>query len=125
MFDVIVVMNDRKQLDMQLWMTVSRFLSAHGVAIDPRSRPSSSEELAHLLLTQSKGTSRTNPLLVFSTLQKFIRIGSMDLSSGSRPFPTCRIAILADEAHRSHGHRGSRLLHGMYPPPWEEEERTE
>lgn len=107
-------MNDRKQLDMQLWITVSRFMMAHGMPVDTRSRPDSSQAL-YELLTESDVPEEGPPLLVFATIQKFMRVGAM--AQAHYATPTHRIAVLADEAHRSHGHRGSRLLHGMFSPP--------
>lgn len=106
-------MNDRKQLDMQLWITVSRFLSTHGIFVDSGCRPSTSNELKELLFSKSSIIS-DEPYILFSTLQKFIKIGSLDNTDKENlsKFKN-RIAIIADEAHRSHGKRGTRLLHGI------------
>lgn len=107
-------MNDRKQLDMQLWLTVSRFLNTHGITVDIANyRPTSSLELEYILKDISNQDNKTKkkPSIVFSTLQKFVKISLFQNGSSISKFKS-RLAIIVDEAHRSHGKRTTRLIHG-------------
>ena len=101
---------------MQLWLTVSRFLSTHGIFVDAGCRPSTSAELRNILLHEAtkKDDKQAEPSIIFSTIQKFVFASTMDTENPQNftEFPS-RIAIIADEAHRSHGKRGTRLIHGL------------
>lgn len=89
MFDAIIVMNDRKQLDEQLGETVIEFLREHNITDVKRSN--SSLNLSCLILERSAR-------VIITTLQKFAKLLKPEFISKRR------IAIIADEAHRTHVH---------------------
>jgi hypothetical protein len=113
-FSMVIVLTDRLQLDRQLGDTVEKMLNAHGERLV---RCSTSAQLRDLLLAPA----HRRPRAILSTLQKFAGLskGCMSLGDGASAAPASassplhqllgggrtggRIALIADEAHRSHG----------------------
>lgn len=113
-FSMVIVITDRLQLDRQLGDTVEAMLNAHNERLV---RCSTSAELHDLLLAPA----HRRPRAVLSTLQKFAGLGkggALDAGAGSAAPAAAlsplkqllaqgrargRIALIADEAHRSHG----------------------
>ena len=85
----LLVINDRNDLDDQLFDT---FAAAHEFLRQSPKHAESSEELRHLMDTQSGG-------IVFSTIQKF----SPEKDESTMPVLTDRsdVIVIADEAHRT------------------------
>eukprot|EP01103_Thecamoeba_quadrilineata_P010191 TRINITY_DN2125_c1_g3_i2.p1 TRINITY_DN2125_c1_g3~~TRINITY_DN2125_c1_g3_i2.p1 ORF type:complete len:1061 (+),score=328.65 TRINITY_DN2125_c1_g3_i2:79-3261(+) len=120
-FDTILLLIDRKELDVQLGETVVNFLAAHDVR--HISRVDTSAELNAALLERKSR-------IIITTVQKFAQLSSnIDTSPNSnsgrpskfaeeekmkiRTLNSLRIAIVADEAHRSHGRSTTGKLHGF------------
>ncbi|GAM28755.1 hypothetical protein SAMD00019534_119310, partial [Acytostelium subglobosum LB1] len=114
-FDTIVVMNDRSQLDAQLGDVIIKFLEANG--IKSCSRPKSSKQLQYEI---SHGKNR----IVITTMQKFSQLlptlskqqqghsgTPQDALFETFSFKTNSVAIISDEAHRSHGKSTTERLH--------------
>eukprot|EP01133_Synstelium_polycarpum_P001164 gene1164-1334_t len=103
-FDTIVIMNDRSQLDAQLGDVIVKFLEANG--IKNYCRPKSAKQLQREI---SIGKNR----IVITTMQKFSQLLPNNNSSKSDDFAfnTNSVAIISDEAHRSHGKSTTERLH--------------
>eukprot|EP01132_Coremiostelium_polycephalum_P010262 gene10262-12586_t len=100
-FDTIVIMNDRSQLDAQLGDVIIKFLESNGVT--NYCRPKSSKQLQREI---SLGRNR----IVITTMQKFAQL--LPSSTGSDfSFKSNSVAIISDEAHRSHGKSTTEKLH--------------
>jgi type I site-specific restriction-modification system R (restriction) subunit len=116
--------NDSIILDEQLGDTVIAFFHSNGIFGLERSK--SSEHLAQLMTSEE-------PRVIITTLQKFVMLGTVPIvsplwwdiaSSCSIQFTKeediliddRRVAIIADEAHRSHGKKATRNLHGACVP---------
>ena len=111
-FSTVLVLTDRLQLDKQLGDTVESMLAAHGESLV---RCSTSAELDAALA----GPPGNCPRAVLSTLQKFAGLeakgrdaaGAVKQAHASPALQALlhdgggggRIAVIADEAHRSHG----------------------
>lgn len=129
-FAMVIVLTDRLQLDRQLGDTVETMLNAHGIHL---LRCTSSNELLGAL--QSPAGQR--PRAVLSTLQKFAGLAKSHVSrEAARPSDSPgeakasltldlllgggrglgaggRIALIADEAHRSHGSSTSLAINQL------------
>ena len=136
-FSLVIVITDRKVLDEQCGGVVSAYFEALGAG-DLLERATSCDNLRELLTTRDHGA-RTR--VVITTFQKASQrsvtasaaaagedaidadaadlaacdeVGLESVSAGA--MTTCsepRIAILADEAHRAHGHGTTQQLHRM------------
>ena len=117
-FSLVIVLTDRLQLDRQLGDTVESMLNAHGIDL---LRCTSSNELLGAL----ESPAQSRPRAVLSTLQKFAGLAKLHAhheaaasdaggSSDAKVPRTLdmllggglangRVALIADEAHRSHG----------------------
>jgi len=96
-FDKIYIITDRKYLDVQLGNTLLSFLNKNGISNIARSE--SSEHLSRIIQDSTK--------VIITTLQKFCRLVKPE------NFKSLKIAIVADEAHRGHGHALTRYLHSI------------
>ncbi|KAF2072170.1 hypothetical protein CYY_006513 [Polysphondylium violaceum] len=107
-FDTIVIMNDRSQLDAQLGDVVVKFLQSNGIT--NFCRPKSSKQLQNEI---SLGRNR----IVITTMQKFSQLlpssssAAADKDSEGFSFKYNSVAIISDEAHRSHGKSTTERLH--------------
>ncbi|EGG17302.1 helicase domain-containing protein [Cavenderia fasciculata] len=101
-FDTIVIMNDRSQLDAQLGDVIVKFLEANGVT--NYCRPKSSKQLQSEI---SYGKRR----IVITTMQKFAQLLPNKNGNADFSFKTNSVAIISDEAHRSHGKSTTEKLH--------------
>jgi superfamily II DNA or RNA helicase len=87
-FDTIIILNDRTYLDEQLFQTIQTFFKSNNVVDVAQS--TSTEHLASLLQTN-------NIRVIITTVQKFVGLKTSNFLKGNR------VAIIADEAHRTHG----------------------
>ena len=108
-FDLVLVLNDRTILDSQLGRVVERFLEAN---TQPPSfhRPRNGADLRNILINHISRSLDPNQMhaqrrVIVSTLQKFaaIELKEMNQHFVQRSQRGLRIAVVADEAHRSHG----------------------
>ena len=125
---LVLVLNDRIQLDEQTGRTATRFLQRNGVKDRQALRPRSTLELRNALeavgtpsLFQQELATPREPVAIFSTLQKISAVHT-EYSSYLRVRKSCagilargcRVVILADEAHRSHGGATSDRLNSLF-----------
>lgn len=100
-FDTIIVLNDRKVLDVQLGRTIDFFFRC--TTIRDIVKIDNSEELKKAIENKT-GVNR----VILSTIQMFKRVSPDQKTFCSN---TKKIAIIADEAHRSHGKRTTNYMH--------------
>jgi len=95
-FKTLVIINDRLYLDHQLFSTVMEFMKGHNIHDVVRA-----ETTSQMKSFLGKGRS---PRVVVATLQKFAKACFSDDSGVSKGAlsPCNSVAIIADEAHRSH-----------------------
>ncbi|KYQ90843.1 helicase superfamily 1 and 2 domain-containing protein [Tieghemostelium lacteum] len=110
-FDTIVIMNDRTQLDAQLGDIIIKYLVSNGVT--NFCRPKSSKQLQHEI---TLGKTR----IIITTMQKFAQLlpSQSSTNRGSKndeefAFKYNNVAIITDEAHRSHGKSTTEKLHNF------------
>eukprot|EP01125_Pyxidicula_operculata_P017033 TRINITY_DN5923_c0_g1_i1.p1 TRINITY_DN5923_c0_g1~~TRINITY_DN5923_c0_g1_i1.p1 ORF type:complete len:501 (+),score=73.70 TRINITY_DN5923_c0_g1_i1:15-1517(+) len=95
-FSKILVLNDRSLLDAQLASAIIGFLEKNNFNSVVQSQDS--KHLASILQDET--------LVVITTVQKFVSLaGSLSIKG--------KIAIIADEAHRTHGSKSSEKLHSL------------
>ena len=129
---MVLIITDRLQLDRQLGDTVETMLAAHGIDL---MRCTSSTELHNALKSVQGDLPRLQrPRAVLSTLQKFAGLAkshscpaagapagdakgaarALDvLLGGAAGAGRARIALIADEAHRSHGGGTSLAINSL------------
>ena len=116
LFGLVVILTDRTQLDQQLAAAVEPFLAALG---RPVRRCATAADLAAALADDDGGGGGGGRVAV-STLQKLPRVAA-DAGLLRRLRRGGRVAIIADEAHRTHGGCASvaahRLLGGRAAQP--------
>ena len=126
-FDLVIVLNDRRVLDNQLGSIVEQFLDRNECSLMFH-RPRSGPELQSILtnhVTRSLDSEQLNvtPLkpppqrrVIVSTLQKFASVGLDELQQAfaARTGRGLRVAVVADEAHRSHGKTATSHMFAMF-----------
>ncbi|GIL50682.1 hypothetical protein Vafri_6798 [Volvox africanus] len=111
---MVLVLNDRLQLDRQLGSCVEAFWTGNGRPPASLRRASTTAELSGFLSAPWGAASR--PQVVLTTVQKLAtlwragggRARAATVNSGAGQF---RIAVIADEAHRHHGHGTTDQIH--------------
>ncbi len=115
-FHTIVLLVDRIKLDEQVGEVVERFLNNNG--IDEVSRADTVEHLVSIFKNQKSA----NKQVIITTTQKFCYLSKNDVmltnlsllteekKSSNQQNGLCRIAIIIDEAHRSHRHETREML---------------
>ncbi|KAH3733020.1 DEAD/DEAH box helicase [Pelomyxa schiedti] len=106
-FSIILIVNDRVNLDSQLGDTVVNFLRKNSICFFDR--PQDTKELLEILKIPQVEIS--NPKIIISTMQKF-SVLEKELRKLHKPYSPDTIAIISDEAHRSHGANLTDRLHG-------------
>ncbi|KYQ93880.1 hypothetical protein DLAC_05281 [Tieghemostelium lacteum] len=102
-YDLILVLNDRRHLDTQLGSIVSKFLKDNDMT--SIHHPGTVASLNKIL---KKGKTR----VVITTMQKFTNLIEQDkFQKISSKYKS--IAMISDEAHRSHGKSMSRKIHSV------------
>eukprot|EP00960_Hanusia_phi_P074491 768255-Hanusia_phi.AAC.3 len=112
-YTFVIILTDRLQLDRQLGDTIEFFLERNGHALI---RCRTTGELAEAINQPSGG----RPTAILSTIQKFAglartrsREGAVEEDILNVLVKRHRVAIIADEAHRSHGQRTSLAMHEL------------
>lgn len=105
-FDKIIIVNDRKHLDSQLGECVCAMLEANGIRSYVRVKTVA--ELGRALHSRTR--------VIITTLQKFggaTAAAAAADSSATALLERLPVAIISDEAHRSHGAKTTRRLHAL------------
>ncbi|KAL6056802.1 Type I restriction endonuclease subunit R [Balamuthia mandrillaris] len=97
-FQKIILMNDRKVLDTQLGNAVIKFMAQHNLPGVVRAK-----NAVHLRQALAQNHTR----VIITTMQKFAKLGK----SNPNLIQDLHVAIIADEAHRSHGRSSTRSMH--------------
>ncbi|GLC56404.1 hypothetical protein PLESTB_001101100 [Pleodorina starrii] len=115
----VLVLNDRLQLDRQLGECVEAFWRGNGRPAGGLRRASTTAELSGFLAAPLGSPGR--PSLVLTTVQKLAtlwragggraRPGAAAAGGGGEGGGLSRIAVIADEAHRHHGHGTTDQIH--------------
>eukprot|EP00941_MAST-03F_sp_MAST-3F-sp1_P005822 g5822.t1 len=126
-FRLVLVLTDRINLDQQLGSTVEQFLEHNGRKSDIRRVRSGQDLWRTLESTLTSSSDGPEARLIVSTMQKFSsgvleaceqrdfngsRVACRQKNNAKKS-PPIRIAIIADEAHRSHGGLTSELIHNV------------
>lgn len=130
-FDLVVVLSDRIQLDEQLGSVVERFLLGNGWPVHRVARPRTVAELRDALARagaaacapdQARAGTSVAGTVIVATLQKFPMLTPRGGGTGSG-LPAdmfdalvagrLRTALIADEAHRSHGAASTEMMHTL------------
>ncbi|WP_306356282.1 MULTISPECIES: type I restriction endonuclease subunit R [unclassified Nocardia] len=93
-FDKIIIITDRRNLDSQLRETVGSFERVHGLVVKIDDRQGAKSEQLAQALTQESGKIITVTLHTFPALLDFLRRNPTELRGG-------KFAIIVDEAHSS------------------------
>lgn len=110
-YDLILIVLDRNDLVEQLSNTISTFASALGRSASSYVQTHSTLDLYEGIFKRS--TDSTAPKILVTTIQKFGALTADQVASLSQKLAAKRVAIVADEAHRSHGHKYTRELHEL------------
>lgn len=102
-FEKIIIVNDRKHLDSQLGECVCAMLDANGIHSYTRVRT-----VAGLSEALTSGTR-----VIITTLQKFSSRTCAEEDRAVSLLGKLPVAIISDEAHRSHGASTTRRLHAL------------
>ena len=106
-FEKIIIVNDRKHLDSQLGECVCSLLEANGIRSYVRVK--TVVELERALLSDTK--------VIITTLQKFSSTTAAAAAAAdgnaTALLEQLPVAIISDEAHRSHGSKTTRKLHAL------------
>eukprot|EP01105_Mastigella_eilhardi_P020638 TRINITY_DN492_c0_g1_i2.p1 TRINITY_DN492_c0_g1~~TRINITY_DN492_c0_g1_i2.p1 ORF type:complete len:1075 (-),score=293.32 TRINITY_DN492_c0_g1_i2:973-4197(-) len=117
LFDLIIIINDRLHLDVQLGDSAVKFLTSN--SITEYVRPTTSKKLedalreasAAAVLNGKRTTRKVHPHVIITTLQKFCHVRAGDVLRDQRGVRM--VALIGDEAHRSHGSSSTRHLHEL------------
>ena len=129
LFDCILVLNDRLQLDTQIGGSAGAFLEKCGIEEHLVIRPRTVSELRSCLVQVVRSSRRSSAgskrqrlskegVVVFTTLQKMAALAA-DASSRSIGLAGLltnggRVCCVADEAHRSHGGSTTDRLNSLF-----------
>jgi type I site-specific restriction-modification system R (restriction) subunit len=116
-FHSVVIVLDRLSLNLQIGSAVETFLRRNG--IDEVAKAKSVQNLMELLLHEN-----SKQLMIITTIQKLIHLSRNKVlmskvmhrnKKGSIDQQTyCRIALLVDEAHRSHGDSTRNMVESFF-----------
>eukprot|EP01122_Echinamoeba_exundans_P016117 TRINITY_DN8075_c0_g1_i1.p1 TRINITY_DN8075_c0_g1~~TRINITY_DN8075_c0_g1_i1.p1 ORF type:complete len:1348 (-),score=277.24 TRINITY_DN8075_c0_g1_i1:226-4269(-) len=108
LYDLVLVICDRIELVEQLHAVLSNFLRAQNRNSAILATATSSTELTNLISTAFDSKHGSPLRIITTTMQKFGQLSMSDDNMRGR-----RIAVVADEAHRSHGQEYTRRMHDV------------